>query len=55
MNPVSTLRGSPQDTYHPTSEIRGTLDGHASLFDTTRGRALLGFTAAGRADITEAD
>ncbi|MFD7287417.1 NAD-dependent epimerase/dehydratase family protein [Streptomyces sp. NPDC059863] len=43
------------ETYHPTSEIRGALDGHASLFDTTRSRELLGFTAAGREEITEAD
>ncbi|MEV4973245.1 NAD-dependent epimerase/dehydratase family protein [Streptomyces scopuliridis] len=41
------------EAYHPGSEIRGALDGHASLFDTTRGRTLLGFTAAGRADIPE--
>ncbi|MFD3912163.1 NAD-dependent epimerase/dehydratase family protein [Streptomyces sp. NPDC058603] len=38
------------EAYHPTSEIRGALDGHASLFDTTRSRELLGFTAAGRED-----
>ncbi|MFI6349311.1 NAD-dependent epimerase/dehydratase family protein [Streptomyces sp. NPDC050560] len=30
--------------HHPTAELRAPLDGHASLFDTTRCRELLGFT-----------